>query len=310
LRVLLIVAAKGGNIPTNILLDDHIFAVTALYAEYHDPDVPLPKHDIVFNAVGDADLCEHVLPDVTRIIARSKAPVVNRPEFIRDTGRYGNSIWLSRLSDVVVPKVGVLPKAFFDEADVSEQLERNELRFPLLLRSPGFHTGQHFLRADDVSSLKAAAQQLPGEELFVIEYFDVRGPDGLARKYRAMFIDGELYPLHLALSKSWKVHYFSSAMADDDAFRREEERFLTDMKSAIGARAIHGLEQVRDALKLDYGGIDFAVMPDGRLLLFEANATMAIVPPTPDAIWDYRRKPITDAIEAARSMLFERAGKP
>ena len=37
LRVLLIVSAKGGNIPTDVILDDRIFAVTAVYAEYFDP---------------------------------------------------------------------------------------------------------------------------------------------------------------------------------------------------------------------------------------------------------------------------------
>ncbi len=35
----------GRDIPTNLLLDDRIFAVTALYAEYQDPLFPLPEHD-------------------------------------------------------------------------------------------------------------------------------------------------------------------------------------------------------------------------------------------------------------------------
>ena len=56
--------------------------------------------------------------------------------------------------------------------------------------------------------------------------------------------------------------------------------FLDDMNASLGPRAMRGLEQLRDTLGLDqYSGADFAVAPDGRLLLFEANATMAIVPP-------------------------------
>jgi len=66
---------------------------------------------------------------------------------------------------------------------------------------------------------------------------------------------------------------------------------------------------LRDALGFDYGGVDFALAPDGRLLLFEANATMAIVPPPPEPVWDYRRKPIDKALEAARALLFGRAEK-
>ena len=56
-RVLLLVSVRSGNIPTNLILDDRMFAVSALYAEFFDPTVRLPEHDVVFNAIGDADLC-------------------------------------------------------------------------------------------------------------------------------------------------------------------------------------------------------------------------------------------------------------
>jgi hypothetical protein len=130
----------------------------------------------------------------------------------------------------------------------------------------------------------------------------------MARKYRVMFIDGVLYPLHLAVSADWKVHYFSADMARNAAFREEERRFLLDMPGALGARAMRALERVRAALGLEYGGIDFAVAPDGAVLLFEANATMALVPPAPGEIWDYRRAAIDTALNAARVMLESRAG--
>jgi glutathione synthase/RimK-type ligase-like ATP-grasp enzyme len=305
LAVLLIVSAKGGNIPTNIILDDRTFAVTALYAEFHDAAQPLPAHDIVFNAVGDADLCGNILDEVAKIVRRSKAPVINRPDLIRKTGRFVNATRLAGLSDVIVPRTVLVPKNL---CDGPEHFAQCGFEFPLLLRSPGFHTGRNFVRVESADALSAAAAGLPGEELLVIEYFDVRGPDEMARKYRVMFIDGKLYPLHLALSQSWKVHYFTSAMAENTEFRREEELFLNDMEAALGPRALSGLEQLRDALALDYGGADFALAPDGRLLLFEANATMAIVPPMPDQIWDYRRRSITRAIEATREMLLARAG--
>jgi hypothetical protein len=131
----------------------------------------------------------------------------------------------------------------------------------------------------------------------------------MARKYRVMFIDGKFHPLHLALSYDWKVHYFSSAMADDAAFRQEEETFLSNIAGALGPHVLDALRRLSEALALDYGGVDFGIAPDGRLLLFEANATMAIVPPPPDPVWDYRRKPIADAVDAARAMLFKRAGQ-
>ena len=71
---------------------------------------------------------------------------------------------------------------------------------------------------------------------------------------------------------------------------------------------MRALERVRVALGVEYGGIDFAVAPDGAVLLFEANATMALVPPPPDEVWDYRRAAIDTAIQAARRMIESRTG--
>ena len=44
------------------------------------------------------------------------------------------------------------------------------------------------------------------------------------------------------------------------------------------------------------------------MLLFEANATMLIRPPKPGEQWDYRPATFGRAVEAARNMVFERAG--
>jgi hypothetical protein len=43
------------------------------------------------------------------------------------------------------------------------------------------------------------------------------------------------------------------------------------------------------------------------VLLFEANATMVVFPPGPEAMWDYRRGAVDAVIEAAKRMLDARA---
>ena len=124
-----------------------------------------------------------------------------------------------------------------------------------------------------------------------------------------MFIGGIAYPLHLAISADWKVHYFSAGMADNASYREEERRFLEDMPGVLGARAVAALSRICTALGLDYAGIDFAVAPDGSLLLFEANATMVVFPPGPDPMWDYRRKAIGLVLEAASRMLLRSSSR-
>lgn len=296
--LLLLVSARGGNVPTRLILDDRVFAVTAIYAEFFDPAQPLPKHALVFNAIGDADLCDEALSRAAAIIEHTKTPVVNPPERVRATGRADNAARLGKLPDVVAPNVRVLAKADFARA---------ALRFPLLLRAPGFHTGRYFSRVERREDLAAAVAALPGSELFAIDYLDSRGSDGMARKYRVMIIDGALYPLHLAISADWKVHYFTADMAANAAHREEERRFLEDMPRILGARAVAALHAVGRAMGLDYAGVDFALRGDGALLLFEANATMVINPPDPDPLWDYRRAPIQRALGAAKKLLLAKA---
>jgi len=299
--VLLLVSARGGNIPTEHLLDDRIFAVSALYAEVYDPAVALPPHALVFNAIGDADLCAEALVRAQEVLARTAAPAINPPSQVRRTGRAANARRLGKLPGVSAPMIRTVPRSALLEAGGSG------LAFPLLLRAPGFHTGQHFARVERAEDLPAAAAALPGDELLAIEYLDARGPDGMARKYRVMIIDGGLYPLHLAVSADWKVHYFTAAMAANAAHRAEEQSFIEDMPAVLGPRAMTALARIGRSLGLDYAGVDFALGADGRVLLFEANATMVVHPPDPDPMWDYRRAPIGRVLGAVRRMLLTRA---
>jgi glutathione synthase/RimK-type ligase-like ATP-grasp enzyme len=297
--VLLLVAAKGGNIPTQLLLDDRVFAVTAVYTEFADPALPLPPHVLAFNAVGDADLCAEALTRAEEILARITAPVVNPPVLVRATGRVENARRLAKLSGVVAPAIVSLPRAAL--------MTREDLRYPLLLRAPGFHTGRHFVRVERPETLASAIAALPGDELLAIEYVDARGPDGMARKYRVMIVDGVLYPLHLAIAPHWKVHYFTADMAAKAAYRDEERRFLDDMPTVLGPRAMAALAAIGQTIGLDYAGVDFALTPEGAVLLFEANATMVVNPPDPDPIWDYRRAAVTRILDATKKMLLTRA---
>src|ERR1700677_3989115 len=96
-------------------------------------------------------------------------------------------------------------------------------------------------------------------------------------------------------------------MGKNAAYRDEERRFLEDMPGVLGARAMGGIRQICSQLDLEYAGIDFGLASDGSVLLFEANATMIVVPPSPDQMWDYRRRAIDNVLQAATQMLLRRA---
>jgi hypothetical protein len=300
--LLLLVSARGGNIPTELWISDRQFAVTAIFADFYAATAPLPLHALVMNAIGDADLCGAALAGAEALLAQSTAPVINAPARVRLTGRRDNARRLGALPDVIAPRI--------EARSAAQLLAAADLNYPLLLRRSGFHTGRYFTCVADPAGLAAAVAELvPGsadEPLLAIDYLDARGADGFARKYRVMFVDGAMYPLHLAISRDWKVHYFSADMASHPAHREEERRFLESMPAVLGPRAMAALEAIQRALGLDYAGVDFALAADGRVLLFEANGTMVVFPPPADPIWDYRRAAVDAVLAAARGMLLAR----
>jgi CheY-like chemotaxis protein len=134
-----------------------------------------------------------------------------------------------------------------------------------------------------------------------IEMPDMNGLEMLRRIRRE-------HPLHLAISKQWKIHYFSAAMRDHAEHRAEEARFLANMPGVLGEGAMAALERLSAAIGLDYGGIDFSLGQNGAILLFEANATMVVEQPDGDPCWNYRRAAVERIHAAVRDLLLSGAG--
>jgi hypothetical protein len=276
-------------------------------AEYADPNMPLPHHDLLLNGIGDADLCREGLEAACRLVQRTDRPVINDPQMVLRTGRASNAARLRGLPNLIVPRMVMARRHLLQGAQAQAAIAERGFSFPFLLRAPGFHTGRHFVRVENVQEMAAALAQFPGDDVWLIDQLDARDRDGFFRKLRVMIIDRKIYPLHLAISRNWKIHYFKADMTDSPENRRVDEAFLNDMPRFIGPRGMTALERINAALDLDYCGIDFAVNGDGDILLFEANATMVMVPLSNDKKWDYRR-PAFDAVFAAvRAMLMQRA---
>jgi tetratricopeptide (TPR) repeat protein len=304
--VLLLLATTNGNAPLQNFLDDRIFQMSVARPEFYDPKTPLPLHQLVVNAIGDAEVASQALLAAQSVLALTTAPLINPPAAVLATGRSNNAKRLSGLPGVVTPTTAMLTRAQLADSHAPAMLAACGLEFPLLMRVPGFHTGMKFLRVESSAELPAALEKLPGQELIVMQYLNAGGPEGKARKYRAMMIDGQIYPLHLAISSHWKVHYFSAEMAANPEYRAEEAAFLENMPAVLGPVAMNALQRIQSVLGLDYGGIDFGLSAKGEVLIFEANATMRVNPPEAGAKWQYRL-PAYKRIEAAvQKMLMER----
>lgn len=303
--VLVCVCAAGGTLYTETFLDDRVFRTTTLVADLYDGTPPLPAADVVFNAISDADRAAAALDAAERLLAENTWPVINAPARVRATARAAGAARLGALADVVAPRMVTVSLDAL-RSDAAALVAQHGFAFPLLVRAPGFHTGEYFTRVEHAGELAAAVAAFPGPQALLIEFVDLRGDDGRVRKYRVMAIDGVLYPLHVAVAQTWKVHYFTADMSSDAANRAEDERFLAHPVSVIGAGAWSALERIRDAVGLEYAGIDFGIDRRGRVVVFEANATMIVLPPGSDTIWDYRRAPVARVIDAVQAMVLVR----
>jgi glutathione synthase/RimK-type ligase-like ATP-grasp enzyme len=302
LRVLVPYAADGGNLVTTHFFDRDVVETIAIAAESYT-DGALPAHDAICNAVADADRSTAALDAVERIVAASGRPCINAPAAVRATGRADVAARLARIPNVVTPRTLRVARADCTPA----VLAAAGFSFPLLLRTPGFHTGLHFVRVARPEELAPQLDALPGDDVLVIAFVDTRDRDGRYRKYRMLIVDGRLVPIHVASARYWKVHYFSADNAVRAASRDVERAWLADPRAHSGDRAYGALERVRDALALDYGGIDFALGADGDVVVFEANASFAIYLPDDDATASYRLPAASAAITAVRAMIRERA---
>jgi hypothetical protein len=271
-RVLVLSSAGYGNVPIDNLLPRATTTRIKLFVAYATEAqwAALPPYDIVFNAIGDADL----LPPGAWWDRLPQHRILNEPACVARTRRDRLPCLLADLDDVVVPKVA-------RHAGVPTQ----DLRLPAIVRPIGAHGGKGV-------TLVHTAPEIPPEPAYLTEFHDYRSPDGLYRKYRMIFVGGIAFPAHLAISSHWLVHYFSADMAAS-AWKRDEERaFLDDPAFVIGGRAMTAVAQIGRRLDLDYAGVDFSVLPDGRVLVFEANATMAVNLDDDPALFDYRHRAV------------------
>lgn len=309
-KLLMLGSILSGNLRFGQFLTPRDCEIITFFAESFHAGVPVPACDAVMLAVGEADLCARALQKAQAMIELlPEISVLNRPVAVVATGREVISRRLAVIDGVRTARTLSFAREHLCTASGSQILSENGFSFPCLLRSPGFHVGRNFEYVESPEALLDIARSLPGDALLAIEFFNPVKTDGTYRKYRVMSIGGRLYPLHLAISHSWKVHYFTSDMNDDAAFRAEEEAFLTDMPAVLGAPAVQALEQIFAVLGLDYAGIDFALDAERRILVYEANATMVILEPDSDPRWAYRKPAIDAARNAARAMVQEACGR-
>lgn len=298
-RILVLAAADAANVPLQHLLLRRRYTVIRWYIEYAKPGQPqcLPTYDIALNSIGDPDFIPDLSAEIDAFIADIDDRLLNSLASIRNTARHSLPAVLGGLSNTLVPAV---MRVEHSGAGFARLIGVDGIRLPVLVRPLGSHGGTGLVKVDHERGFAA----IVASSYYVTNFVDFKSEDGLYRKYRAIYIDGKVFPYHLAISSSWLVHYWTSSMEQHPGRRIEEEIFLSNPEAAIGCAAWRAVFQIGERLGLDYGGIDFGLLEDGTVLVFEANATMLIHPET-DPMFDYRN-PAVKAIQSAFHQMIDR----
>jgi tetratricopeptide (TPR) repeat protein len=275
-RVLALFAPFAGNTPTEYLLTGSAYdANTLAVFDGRDYDLETLRQnaDVVFNQISDADQAQALFPLVTDLVDRLRLPTVNLPRQVQQTTREIVARLLDGIPGCRIPKVLRLPA----DVGASTALEAAAtFAMPILVRPAGTHGGDDFEKFDEPGDVAGFVAQRPDAEHYLIEYLDYRSADGHFRKYRFIFVGEEILPYHLAIGPDWKLHHDSTDMIDHPWMQREEEDFLSDPTTVFNPGHYRALRAIRQAIDLEYLGIDCGLDAKGNLVVFEVNASMLV----------------------------------
>ncbi|ADV46586.1 ATP-grasp domain-containing protein [Nitratifractor salsuginis] len=278
--------------------------VTLLLGGLKSSEIRVGPTDLIFNSICDPDINAHALNVAAEVIEALEKPVINDPRWIVRSGRENVVRLLEGVEGVRLPSV--IRTVARSANELIEAAERS-VRYPFLVREAGKHGGKTFLKIDRPSEeWKLHCFPFDGRAYYLSSFVETRGEDGLYRKYRMVFIDGEPWPRHMIASREWMVHVGSrrELMANVASLRREEEEFLTEGSEKFA----HLCAEIGHRVGLDFFGLDFGINREGQLVPFELNACMNVLGGgTHPAPFDYHNRRSDEIRQSIFAMMRRRA---
>ena len=297
------VAPWEANTPLELILDVEHTTLHRYYIDDTDTALvgaeALPAYDVLFNTIAESDKARPALALAGELARRAGMRAVNDPAVVAGIGRSAVAATFAASATILAPRV---------ERATRAALLARTVTAPLIVRPVGSQAGIGLARIPDTEDLHAYLGEHDAPEFFVMPFVDYASADGFFRKYRVMFVGGVPFACHLAISPRWMIHYYNAAMAEHQWMRDEEARFIAGLDAVFSETLAAALREIAVAIPLDYFGIDCALAPDGRLLLFEADAAMLVHGTDPPDLYPYKRagferiKTALDALLAARAL--------
>jgi len=245
--------------------------------------------EVLVNGICEPLTQRGALQQVARLAQEMDLPALNSPRVIEATARPAMAQRVGQADGVRAPHC-TLYKAASGMGTLVEHVQAEGHRYPVLLRPVGSHGSTGLVRAGDDADVAAAARAIG--TCTVTDFVDFRSEDGLWRKYRMVYAGGELLRRHLLIDQQWNVVGDSRYFMFERGLFDEEREWLdrpVEETEPIEARVLEQFE----ATELDFGAIDYAVLPDGELVIFELNACVQVTGTIPE-----EHRPLIGYLEA------------
>jgi tetratricopeptide (TPR) repeat protein len=272
---------RGGHFAVTNLLDEENYNVALLNIFENNLDTlgNIPDFNLILNTIACPDSKNASLLVATKFVERyPHIPIINPPHRVLKTTREQNSLRLNTIPGISFPKT---EKIWWDGGSPERLLDRVlELGFvfPFIVREVGSQTGQSVALIKDEASLRTYFESRPiPQAYYAIQFKDCAFQgDRVFRKMRIFFIDGTLYPVANVFNDTWNIHSGDRySIMDQSTWMQDEEKLLLeDPYGYIGSDNFNRLHDVRDLIGLDFFGIDFTILEDKSLFIFELNAAM------------------------------------
>jgi glutathione synthase/RimK-type ligase-like ATP-grasp enzyme len=233
-------------------------------------------------------------------------PLLNPPKLVGNLDRDKLYHLLKDIDGLEIPSTISLTRAQLLQLAQSPGVVAGIAAFPIIVRPRGSHAGVGLAKIDDREAMACYLDQRQEEEFFIARFVDYSGDDGLFRKYRVVFVEGEPYACHMAIADRWDIWYLNAKMSESADKRLEEETFMRTFNVGFAHRHHAALAGVAGRIGLDYFTVDCAETKSGSLLIFEADNTAVVHNMDSPEIFPYKPPQMRKIFDAFVAMLERR----
>jgi tetratricopeptide (TPR) repeat protein len=240
----------------------------------------LPRPALALNNFVNAEklLVEGKLAQVSAFVDRLGIPVLNHPKQVAQVTRQKNAERLASVEGILAPRITRYLSSRLLRDSLTIDIEAR-YGYPMIVRTVFEQMGQGTWLAHNREQLHEALDATEGQQVYIINYYDLRHENGFYRRIRAAFVNKIWTIIRIDYDSYWNVrgrreHHIVDFYRKHPDLMDLCDRMTADPHEAFDASVLARLDDIARVVPLDIFGLDFDITDDGKLAVFEANATM------------------------------------